>query len=90
MIRKDKIVLITRKSHEKYMTEYINFISKVKINMHLVVNQHKKMELQSDIYGQYYPCEYVETLDEEFGIIKVYEPSINKYHEVCVNNLVIL
>lgn len=40
-----------------------------------------------DMFRAYFPCEFVEVIDEEKMIMEVYEPSIKKYHIVNVNYL---
>lgn len=81
---------ITRESHEMYMAEYAEFMSNTKKKTYQIIKEHKKFGLPSEYPDEYYPCEYVETLDEEYGLIKVYEPGINKYHQVYINNIVII
>jgi hypothetical protein len=84
-------MIITRESHDEYMKEYRKFMDKTKKVMDLIVNQHRKIGIPS-IYDwkEYYPCEYIETIDEEYGLIKIYEPSIKSYHTVYATSLVII
>lgn len=81
---------ITRESHEAYIREYDEFMINTRKKMNQIIKQHKKFGLPSQYPDEYFPCEYVETLDEEYGLIKVYELGINKYHQVYVNNIVII
>ena len=78
----------TRSSHEKYMNEYEKFKEETRKSMDLIINQKRKFGIL-DEYGDYYPCEYIKTLDEEYGLLQVYEPSINTHHEIHVASLFI-
>ena len=74
---------ITRESHEEYMKKYDEFKKETRERMDLIINQKRKFGILDD-YGGYYPCEYIKTLDEEYGLLQVYEPSINTYHNIQV------
>ena len=79
---------ITRETHEEYMKKYSKFKEETRKKLDLIINQKRKFGILDD-YGGYYPCEYMKTLDEEYGLLQVYEPSINTYHEIHVANLFI-
>ena len=42
-----------------------------------------------DMFDAYFPCEFVEVIDELNMIIKIYETSIKKYHITGVSGLTI-
>lgn len=82
---------ITREYHDEYMKQYREFMDKTKKAMDLIVNQHRKIGIQSPYdLEENYPCEYVETIDEEYGLIKIYEPGIKSHHIVHAISLVII
>lgn len=48
-------------------------------------------DIQGSFCGEdaYFPCEFIEVIDYDKGIIKIYENSINKYHITEAWDLVI-
>lgn len=86
--------IFTRKSHNQYLKDFEKFKQEVKKNMNLIINEHKNFGISAvvsynDDLNSYYPCEYIKTLDAEYGMIRIYEPSIKAYHDICVCELVI-
>lgn len=81
---------ITRESHEVYIREYDEFMINTRKKMNQIIKQHKKFGLPSQYPDEYFPCKYVKTIDEEYGLIEIYEHGTKKYHQVYVNSIVII
>ena len=77
----DKKMLI----HGDYLTTYRNILRLLKDNKIKDFGIYDPVDMCGT---SYFPCEYIDTIDEDKGVLRVYEPSINKYHNVNILELV--
>lgn len=80
--------LITKADYKEFIDIYYRQQQRIKELLAKVKDYNIGIDLTCDC-DSYYPCDFIEIVDEEDGIVKVYESSTNKYHIVCVLDLYI-